>query len=147
MKVENLDREIRESMANIFIKLGMKDTDANVLAEIIKTGHEMSAYELAKQLGYSISGVTSSLHRLMRMHLIARTKKGKRYIYRSESSLLCTLLHLIEEIRSHELPELLRKINDRLRISKEASLLNLRDKVESADKYLSIISGILKNYT
>ncbi len=147
MNIVDLDHDIREAMAKIFIKLGIKDTDANVLAEIIRVGRGMCVDDLAKRLEYSISGVTSSLHRLMRMHLIVRSKKGKKYIYRSESSLLCTLLHLIEEIRSHELPALLEKIDKRLKMEDEKNIRNLRERVESADRYLSIIAGILREYS
>ena len=146
MKIENIDCEIREAVAKIFIKLGIRDADANVLAEIIRMDQELTVEDLAKSLNYSISGVTSSLHRLMKMHLIVRRKSGRKYIYRSESNMLSTLLQLIEEIRAHELIDLLKKIEKRLQIKEDEGIRNLKEKVESADKYLSIVAGILHEY-
>ena len=146
MNIENVDSEIRDAVAKIFIKLGVRDVDANVLAEIIRFNKELTADELAKRLNYSISGVTSSLHRLMRTHLIVRRKIGRKYIYRSESSILSTLIHLIDDIRSHELPDLLKKIDMRLEMKEEEEIKKLKEKVESADRYLLIVSRILREY-
>ena len=147
MKVEDIDDEIREAVAKIFIKLGVRDADANVFAEMIRSDEELTVEELSKRLNYSISGVTSSLHRLMKMHLVVRRKRGRKYVYRSESNILTTLLHLIEDIRKHELPDLLKKIHKRLEIKEDEGIKILREKVESADKYLSIVADILREYS
>ncbi len=147
VNIENFDQEIRDALAKIFIKLGVRDADASILAEIIKSDQELTVDDLARRLNYSISGVTSSLHRLMRMHLIVRRKRGRKYIYRSESNMLSTLLHLIEDIREHELMDLLKKIEKSLEIKEDEGIKNLKEKVKSADKYLLIVSGILREYS
>ena len=147
VNIENFDYEIRDALAKIFIKLGVRDADASILAEIIKSDQELTVDDLARRLNYSISGVTSSLHRLMRMHLIVRRKRGRKYIYRSESNMLSTLLHLIEDIREHELMDLLKKIEKSLEIKEDEGIKNLKEKVKSADKYLLIVSEILRGYS
>ena len=147
MKVEKIDIEIRDALAKIFIKLGIRDMDATVLAELIKDGKDMCVDKLSKKLNYSISGTTSSLHRLMKMHLVGRTKRGKKYIYKSESNLLSTLLHLIEDIHRHEIQKLLEKIDFSLKVSPDKNLESFREKVETADRYLSMISKLLREYS
>ena len=144
VKVENIE-EIRSATAKIFTRLGIRDVDANVLAEILILDRETSVSELSKTLGYSISGVTSSLHRLMRMHLVHRNKIGKKYMYKSESNLLSALLHLMEDIQRHEIPVLMEKIKKKEKRGNE-KIKELKEKVERANEYLTTLINILKEY-
>ncbi len=147
VKIVNVG-EIRESLARIFCKLGIRDVDAIILAELIIEDREMAVDELKRHLNYSISGITSSLHRLMRLHLVVRSKRGKRYMYHSQSNILSILLHLIEEINSRDIPNLKRKIDRTLRnLGEEGEKIKkLRSKVEKAEMYLQSLITLLSDY-
>ncbi len=139
-------REIREAMAKIFMRLGIRDVDANVLAEILILDREMSVNELSEILEYSISGITSSLHRLMRMHLVIRNKIGKKYVYKTDSNILSTLLHLIEDIQRHEIPALMREVKKKLLKNGNDKIKKLKEKVERANEYLAMMVNIIGEY-
>ena len=115
VKVKNVGiRNIRESLAEMFIKTGIRDVDANVLAELLIRDRDMDVKEIANNLDYSISGVTGSLHRLMRLHLIVRKREGKKYLYRSESNVLSVFLRLVEDIYHHDLPRVIRLVKEQI---------------------------------
>ncbi|MCD6275591.1 MAG: transcriptional regulator [Thermoplasmata archaeon] len=138
---------VRNALAKIFCKLGIRDVDAIILAELIMYDENMSVEMLKKRLNYSISGITSSLHRLMRLHLVARSKKGKKYLYKSESNILSILIHLIEEIRKYDMPLLKRKLekakeNNELKKKMET----LSEKIKKAEEYLSSLILLFQEY-
>ena len=140
--------DIRESLAKIFCKLGLRDVDAIILAELIIEDREMTVHEFKSSLNYSISGITSALHRLMRLHLVTRKKREKKYVYQSESNILSILLHLIGEIKNHDVQELKRKIEIGIRnLPKEKNKIEkLRERVEKAEKYLQALIDLLSQY-
>ncbi|RLF41659.1 MAG: transcriptional regulator [Thermoplasmata archaeon] len=138
--------DIRQDLAKIFNKIGMRDVDANILAELFILDREISVDELAEKLGYSISGVTSSLHRLMRVHLVLRSKNGRKYVYRSESSILSGLFHLIEDIKRYDIHNLLKNINRKLSDYTDDRIKKLKNKVEEANEYLNTILILLSEY-
>ncbi len=149
MKVEsdgNNMNNIRSAMAKIFMRLGIRDVDANILAELLILDREISVNELSEILGYSISGVTSSLHRLMRMHLVIRNKIGKKYVYKTESNILSALLNLIEDIRRHEIQILSKNIENKM-LKKDKKIKELKERVNRANEYLGRIISILREYT
>ena len=146
MKVEDDVKDIRNAMKKVFTKFGIREVDANVLAEIIILDRETSVDELSKRLGYSISGITSSMHRLMKMHLVIRDKVGKKYVYKTESNLLSALLHLIEDLRTHEIPYLKKKIERKLLENDDKRMRELKEKVEKASEYLEIVRNVLTEY-
>ncbi len=135
--------DIRKSLAKIFRRFGLRDVDACVLAHLIIIDSEISVRALANDIQLSISGVTSALHRLMRMHLVIRDKQGKMYMYRTESNLLSALLHLVEDIRAHELRDL-KTIISRSQTDGDEIVKSLQKKVESADWKLKALVQILK---
>ena len=143
VKVGNYMKDIRRDLANIFNKVGMRDVDANILAEILILDEAVSVDELSEKLGYSISGITSSLHRLMKMHLVFRNKNGRKYVYQSNSNVLSALFHLIEDIKRYDIHNLLRKINNEISDYKDEKIKKLRNKIEEANKYLIKILTIL----
>ncbi len=147
MKNVNI-RDVRDSLSRIFCKLGIRDVDATILADLIIEDRDMSVEEIRKRLNYSISGVTSALHRLMRMHLVVRNKRGKRYLYRSESNILSVLLHLVEEINRRDLRNLQMKIEGTLKAvgkEEEEKLRKLREKVKKAEGYLQSLISLLSD--
>ncbi len=149
MKVEsdgNNMNNIRSAMAKIFMRLGIRDVDANILAGLLILDREISVNELSGILGYSISGVTSSLHRLMRMHLVIRNKIGKKYVYKTESNILSALLNLIEDIRRHEIQILSKNIENKM-LKKDKKIKELKERVNRANEYLGRIISILREYT
>ena len=140
--------DIRESLAKIFCKLGLRDVDAIILAELIIEDREMTVHEFKSSLNYSISGITSALHRLMRLHLVTRKKREKKYVYQSESNILSILLHLIWEIKNHDVQDLKRKIEIGIQNlpKKKDKIEKLRERVEKAEKYLQALIDLLSQY-
>ncbi len=151
VKNENISfQRIREAIAKIFIKAGLRDIDASVLSELIMRDRSMSAQEIADNLRCSLSGVTGSLHRLMRLHLIVRRKEGKKYMYSSESNVLSILLRLLEDIYQHDLPRVRRLIEEEIKNIKgeEAkNIIELKRKIEKAEEYISSLIDIIKEYS
>ncbi len=145
MKVKKIENEIRKSLAKVFQRFGLRDVDACILAELFIVDREISVSELSERIEHSISGVTSAMHRLMRMHLVVRDKKGHAYLYKTESNLLSALLHLIEDVRMHEIKELKNKLNAK-EINSSSLLSELRDKVERADEHLTILVKVLSEF-
>ncbi len=151
MKVKegNIGR-IRESLAKIFAKAGIREVDSNVLAELLIRSRDMDVKELAENLNYSISGVTSSLHRLIRLHLVVRKKRGKRYIYSSESNVLSVFLRLIEDIYNHDLPRVRRLVSEELSglMGEEKKIVRELDaKLQKAEEYLGTLIELLEDYS
>ncbi len=151
MKVKegNIGR-IRESLAKIFAKAGIREVDSNVLAELLIRSRDMDVKELAENLNYSISGVTSSLHRLIRLHLVVRKKRGKRYIYSSESNVLSVFLRLIEDIYNHDLPRVRRLVSEELSglMCEEKKIVRELDaKLQKAEEYLGTLIELLEDYS
>lgn len=138
-------KEIRRALAEVFKRFGLRYVDASVLAELFIVDRSVSVGELSSRIGQSISGITSALHRLMKMHLVVRDKDGKMYIYRTESNLLSALLHLIDDVRRHELRVLLNKLHSVGNDSDE-NLMHLLEKVENADRYLTMLVSILNEH-
>jgi len=85
---------------------------------------------------------------LMRLHLVTRKKREKKYVYQSESNILSILLHLIGEIKNHDVQELKRKIEIGIRnLPKEKNKIEkLRERVEKAEKYLQALIDLLSQY-
>ena len=148
VKTVNALGEIRESLAKIFSKLGVRDIDANVLSHLLIMNREMSVCELAETLKCSVSGVTSALHRLMRIHLVVRKKEGRKYLYRSATNIIDVLHWLVQEILSYDIPTLKRKIEKILPTLKEerSMIQELEENIEKAEKYLTVLSELLKEY-
>ncbi len=144
MKVEEDIRDLRKALMSVFKRFGLRDVDACVLAQIFIMDRETTVEELARSLKYSISGVTTALHRLMKMHLVARSKVGKRYFYRTESSMLSALLNLIEDIRMHELRHLKMEISRKLNEGESEIARRLKERVERAENNLEELSRILR---
>jgi len=139
----NLEK-VRYRLAEIFCKFGIKSVDAHVLAELIIENKRLCACDLVERLNYSISGVTSSLHRLMKNHLVIREKSGKKYLYRADGHVLSALLYLVEEIERHNIPKLKTEIKvvSRLERHKE-KLRELMDRIEKAETQLkTLIKGL-----
>ncbi len=142
-------KRVRESMATIFVKAGISHMDANVLSELLIWDRYMSVCEIAKNLNYSISGVTASLHRLMRMHLIIREKNGKKYLYRSESDILSVFLRLVEEVYNHDLPRVQRVVKEeipKLEGEEGKVVRELDEKLKKAAYYLGTLIELLDDY-
>ena len=121
-----------------------------MLAELIIRDSSMTAQEIADSLRCSLSGVTSSLHRLMRVHLIVRRKEGKKYFYSSESNVLSILLRLLEDIYQHDLPRVKRLIGEEMKNlqGEEArNLGELKKKIEKAEEYISSLIDMVKEYS
>lgn len=137
--------EIRSSLARIFQKFGIKYTDANVLATLFIENDSLSVNDLKERLNYSVSGITLSLHRLMKSDLVARYKRGKKYLYKAESGILSVLHHLIEEIRRHDIPRLKRRLREKIRIDKyKYKLESLKEKIEAVEEHLNTLLNHLK---
>ncbi len=142
-------RRIRESMATIFTKAGLGHMDANVLSELLIWDRYMDVEEIGRSLNYSISGVTGSLHRLMRMHLVIRKKMGKKYFYSSESDILSVFIRLVQEIYEHDLPRLQRIVDEERELLKETekkAVDELYVKLSRAKEYLGALIEILEDY-
>jgi predicted transcriptional regulator len=141
---------IRESMSRIFTKAGIGNMDANVLSELLIWDKYMSVCDIANNLNYSISGITGSLHRLMRMHLIVRKKNGKKYLYRSESDILSVFLRLVEEVYNHDLPRVQCVVKEEmpnLDGEEEKVVKELDVKLSKAAAYLGSLIEILDEYS
>jgi len=141
---------IREAIAKIFVKVGLRDIDATVLSELIMRNRAMTAQEIANELRCSLSGVTGGLHRLMRLHLVVRKKEGKKYLYLSESNILSLILRLLEDISQHDLPRLKRVIGeemDHLKDENARVIRELNNKIEKAEEYLESLIDIIKEYS
>ncbi len=146
MNVEKDVKELRKALTGVFKRFGLRDVDACVLAQMFIIDRETTVEELAKTLRYSISGVTSALHRLMKMHLVTRTKVGKKYLYRSESSILTALLHLIEDIRMHELRNLKAVIVRKIKDGESEIAIRMKERVERAERNLEELANILREH-
>ncbi len=151
MKVEKSGiPRIRESISKILSKSGIRDMDALVLSELLIWDRYMDVEEISEHLNYSISGVTGSLHRLMRMHLVVRTKEGKKYLYKSESDILSVFLRLIQEIYNHDLPRLRKVVKEEfenLNNDEEKVISVLNEKLSKASQYLGELIEILEEYS
>ena len=151
MKIEKDGIEkIREFMSKVFARGGIRDMDALVLSELLIWDRYMDVEEIAKNLNYSISGVTGSLHRLLRMHLVIRKKIGKKYLYRSESDILSVFIHLVREIYEHDLPRLQHIVDEEKGIlnEEEKKVVDALDaKLSKAKEYLGALIEILEDYT
>ncbi len=148
VKPTNALGEIRESLAKVFSKLGVRDIDASVLSHLLIMNREMSVCELAETLKCSISGVTSALHRLMRIHLVVRKKEGRRYLYRSATNIINVLYWLVDEILTYDIPNIQKKIRNAIPVLKEERPVveEFEKNIEKAEKYLTMLSEILREY-
>ncbi len=136
---------IRFRLAGIFQKFGIKSMDADILAQLIIENRPLCACDLGKSLNYSISGVTSSLHRLMKNRLVIREKRGKRYFYRVDGHLLSALLHLLEEILRHDFQKLKKEVRDATGTERYRERLDeLLNRIEEAEYQLKLIINGLK---
>jgi len=137
---------IRSRLAEIFRKFGIKSMDADILAQLIIENRPLCACELGERLNFSISGVTSSLHRLMKSHLVIREKFGKKYFYRVDGHLLSALLHLMEEILGHDFQRLKAEIRGALRMERyKERLKELMGRIEEAEAQLKLLIKGLKH--
>jgi len=141
----NLNR-LRSRLAEIFCKFGIKSTDAHVLAELMIENQNLCACDLGKRLNYSLSGITSSLHRLMKHRLVIREKSGKKYLYRADGHVLSALLYLMEEIERHDLQRLKTEIRKVSRLERyKEKLKELMERIEKAEAQLkALIKGLRK---
>ena len=132
--------KIRSRLAGIFRKFGIKSMDADILAQLMIENRPLCACDLGERLNYSISGVTSSLHRLMKSHLVIRERFGKKYFYRVDGHLLSALLHLVEEILRHDFQKLKAEIRDVSRIERcKEKLKELMERIEEAENQLKLM--------
>lgn len=137
--------EIRSSLARILKRFGMKDLDASVLAELMMEDDNLSVSDLKRRLSYSTSGITSSLHRLMRDNLVVRHRKGKKFLYRAEAGILSALHHLIDEIRKHDLLHLKKKLRTITTSNKhEQKIRMLKKRVDRMERLLAILLNHIK---
>jgi len=144
-KIMNFEK-IRSRLAGIFRKFGIKSMDADILAQLIIENRPLCACDLEERLNYSISGVTTSLHRLMKSHLVIREKFGKKYFYRVDSHLLSALLHLMEEILRHDFQKLKKDVRDATGTERHRERLDeLLNRIEEAEHQLKLIINGLKN--
>lgn len=130
---------IRHALALMFQRAGMRDVDSLVLSEMLLSNRPLSAQQLSERLNLSISGVTMALHRLMRIHLIKRTKQGKMYVYESDGSILGMFHTLLEDIYHHGIPNLKREIRNTIALCNEKEQTLLKDfetRVNEAEEYL-----------
>jgi len=135
----NFER-IRSRLAGIFRKFGIKSMDADILAQLMIENRPLCVSDLGERLNYSISGVTSSLHRLMKSHLVIRERFGKKYFYRVDGHLLSALLHLVEEILRHDFQKLKAEIRDVSRIERcKEKLKELMERIEEAENQLKLM--------
>jgi len=145
-KLENLEA-VGESLAGIFCKLGMKDIDASILAVLMIEDRELCVYDIKERLSYSISGITSSLHRLIKSHMVVRVKRGKRYLYRADAHVLSALINLVEEISRHDVPKLKSRIEEAVKLERHREKLRkLMDRVERVEKHLKTLVLNLKKW-
>ncbi len=145
MKNKNIAPVFR-SISQIFIKFGLRDVDANILAILIFYDREMAADEIRGIVNYSISATTMALHRLMRAYLVSRTKRGKKFYYRPRCNMLCTVYYLISEIQKHEIPNIRKALSKVSKLEKEERELmdNFKKKLDEAEKLLIKIMDVLK---
>ena len=141
----NLSR-LRSRLAEIFCKFGMKNIDAQILAELMIENQKLCAGDIGKRLNYSLSGVTSSLHRLMRYRLVTREKSGRRYLYRADGHVLSALLYLMEEVERYDLKKLKKEIRKVSRLERyKEKLKELMERIENAELQLkALIKGLRK---
>ena len=141
----NLSR-LRSRLAEIFCKFGMKNIDAQILAELMIENQKLCAGDIGKRLNYSLSGVTSSLHRLMRYRLVTREKSGRRYLYRADGHVLSALLYLMEEVERYDLKKLKKEIRKVSRLERyKEKLKELMERIENAEIQLkALIKGLRK---
>ncbi|RLF52744.1 MAG: transcriptional regulator [Thermoplasmata archaeon] len=141
----NFER-IRSRLAGIFRKFGIRSMDADILAQLMIENRPLCACDLGERLNYSISGVTSSLHRLMKSHLVIREKFGKKYFYRVDGHLLSALLHLMEEIQRHDFQKLKAEIRNVSKMERcKERLRGLMERIEEAENQLKLMVNGLKN--
>jgi len=141
----NFER-IRSRLSGIFRKFGIKSMDADILAQLMIENQPLCACDLGERLNYSISGVTSSLHRLMKSHLVIREKFGKKYFYRVDGHLLSALLHLMEEIQRHDFQKLKAEIRNVSKMERcKERLRGLMERIEEAENQLKLMVNGLKN--
>ena len=142
MNFENL----RSRLSGIFQKFGIKSMDADILAQLMIENQPLCTCDLGERLNYSISGVTSSLHRLMKNHLVIREKIGKKYFYRVDGHLLSVLLYLMEEILRHDFQKLKAEIRNASKIEKHKERLRkLMERIEEAENQLKMMINGLKH--
>ncbi|HDM67015.1 MAG TPA: transcriptional regulator [Thermoplasmatales archaeon] len=143
-KIMNFEK-IRSRLAGIFQKFGIKSMDADILAHLMIENRPLCACELGERLNYSISGVTSSLHRLMKNHLVVREKLGKKYFYRVDGHLLSALLHLMEELLRHDFQKLKAEIKNVSKMGRcKEKLKELVEGIEEAENQLKLMVKSLK---
>jgi len=138
---------VGKSLAGIFCKLGMRDIDASILAVLMMEDKELCVYGVKERLSYSVSGITSSLHRLMMSHMVARAEKGKRYLYRADTRVLSALINLVEEMSGHDVSKLKSRIEEAVKLERHREKLGkLMEKVERVEKHLKMSVLNLKRW-
>ncbi len=135
-------RRVRDSLARLFGRIGMRDVDARVFAELLVSDEELSADEISVRTDYSLSAVTTSLHRLMRFNIVVRVKRGKKYYYKAEGHILKALYSLLQEIYLHEVIPLKRLVEesvDRVEGKAKRKLRKLKERLDVAEEYLKLL--------
>ena len=135
-------RRVRDSLARLFGRIGMRDVDSRVFAELLVHSEEMTADEISRRTDYSLSAVTTSLHRLMRFNIVTRVKRGKKYYYRTEGHILKALYSLLQEVYLQEVLPLKKLVEDSMEnVEGEAreKLQKLQERLKIAEKYMEIL--------
>ena len=137
-KSDNLE-VVGRSLAGIFCKLGMKDIDASILAALMMEDKGLCVYDVKERLSYSVSGITFSLHRLMESYMIARGKKGKRYLYRVDTRVFSAHINLVEKVDKHDVSKLKSRIEKAVKLERHRGKpRKLMEKVEKVEKHLKM---------
>ena len=133
---------VRDSLARLFGRIGMRDVDARVFAELLVSDEELSANEISVRTDYSLSAVTTSLHSLMRFNIVVRVKRGKKYYYKAEGHILKALYSLLQEIYLHEVIPLKRLVEesvDSVEGEAKRKLIKLKERLDVAEEYLKLL--------
>jgi DNA-binding transcriptional regulator GbsR (MarR family) len=134
-------------LSRLLRSLGTKDAYARVYSALALSARGLTARELARRTRYSLGSLSLHLGGLERSGLVSRVRRGRTYVFRSESDLVARYRERISEMLRSELLPLRGDLEDairRLRSGRERdpeggllrSLQELRDRVADAETYL-----------
>ncbi len=127
-------KKISQGIARILRRLGFSDAESVVFSELSISREPLSVEKLVSATGYGYSTVTTALNKLVRNHLVARQKSGKKYLYWKRKSFLGGIEEMLRDILQHEVIPLREELEKRKKDFKE-----LLEEIKVIEKRLSFI--------
>jgi len=154
MNIEDVEKDIYSSFANLASTIGYSEIHGRIIAALMVSGKKLSLQDLAKKTGYSISTLSLSLDLLEFFGMIKKIKNaGDRKLYIE--------LHgdLLEGLKKAFVVRIQKSVNDSLRrfseykenlkVSKSKDrkkvmdVLNiLEGEIKRLDKYINLLAKI-----